>query len=220
MKWIVGFLLVLNAGLFLWATGHRPDSTEFIRPAVNAETMMLLTELAPPSRAPKEQPAAGQTTESPFEPVFCLRIGPFHDTGLAAQAEKELAARSLSFESRTVKAREIRAIRVYLGPFESSSQVQAQKKKLEENGITDFYVKREVGQPDIISLGLFSQSTGAEALAGDLGERGVSVETRAENRLLDPTYWLEFETNRATRVELTSSDWGDKRTRLTEFPCP
>ena len=139
-----------------------------------------------------------------------------HDSG------DRLRELSLPFESLTVKAREIRAYRVYIGPFSNPQAIEVQRLWLSESGVSDHYVKRQVGEKDIISLGLFSQNTGADALVRDLKSKNVSAQTRLEDRTLGSTHWLELRdsnTNRAARAQLSTLDWGDERTKLSEFPC-
>ena len=80
MKWIVGVLVLCNAAMFLWATGHRPESTEFIRPPIAGETMMLLSELTPVQYFPPQQTDGEEPAPAP---PLCLRIGPFHDEKLS-----------------------------------------------------------------------------------------------------------------------------------------
>ena len=81
MKWVFGVLLLCNVGLFLWTYGQRPDSTEFIRPPVSGETMMLLTEIA----AMKSMTSVDSSGEQEMQEPLCLRIGPFFDQKLATK---------------------------------------------------------------------------------------------------------------------------------------
>jgi cell division protein FtsN len=242
MKWIVGVLVLVNAGLFLWATGHKPSTTEFIRPTVNGETMMLLREMLPAqptvvitpvedTRKPEgdklesgERPAEEQQQAALEQtPAICLRIGPFYDDKLAEKTGNRLKAMSLVVSSRTVKAREIRAYRVFLGPFESPSEIDKQRKELTDKGISDHYIKRETGQEDIISLGLFIQKTGAKSLVDQLKKKKVSARTKPEDRVMDSTTWLELkdtDADRNVQTELAAiKTWGDARARLSEYPC-
>ena len=218
MKWVFGILLLCNVGLYLWTYGQRPDSSEFIRPLVNGETMMLLSEMAPA----KSESTVEATGDPPVERAYCLRVGPFYDINLASESGDKLARLSLPFEARSVRAREIRAYRVFLGPFTASAAVQTQRALLNKSGVTDHYVKRQPGEQDIISLGLFTQSTGADALMSELKGKNVSAQIRTEDRMLEATYWLELRDPRAnqkTQSELTGMEWGDERTKLSEFPC-
>ena len=222
MKWIVGVLLLCNAVMFLWATGHRPASTEFIRPPVAGETMMLLSELTPVQPSPEVADQTGGQQPAP-PPPMCLRIGPFNNELLAEQTASRLRTLALKVESRTVNQREIRAYRVYLGPFDTQSAIDAQRQLLDNSGVKDHYVKRASGEKDIISLGLFSQGTGAEALINELGTKNIVAQTRHEDRMLEPTFWLELqdpEANEKNRAELTAvRNWGEESTKLSEYPC-
>lgn len=214
--------MICNAAVFLWATGHRPASTKFIRPPVAGETMMLLSELRPVQSTPTVAEQTGGEEPSPPQPM-CLRIGPFENEKLAKETASRLRTLSLQVESRAVKERKIRTYRVYLGPFDSQSAIDAQRQLLNNNGVQDHYVKRQPGERDIISLGLFSQGTGAEALVGELGAMNITAHTRHEDRTLEPTFWLELqdpEANKKSRAELAAvRNWGDGRTKLSEFPC-
>lgn len=218
MKWVFATLLLCNVGLYLWTYGQRPASTEFIRPPVNGETMMLLSEIAPVKSETPDEIADGQPAEQPY----CLRIGPFFDIAQASESGDRLSKLSIPFEARSVKAREIRAYRVFLGPFPSTEAVQEQRAVLNENDITDHYVKKQSGEEDIISLGLFTQSDGADSLVSQLKAKDITAQIRIEDRLLNSTYWLELrdsQANRKSQSELSVIDWGDERTRVSEFPC-
>lgn len=218
MKWVFGILLLCNVGLYLWTYGQRTDGTESTRPPENGETMKLLSEVTPAANETKAEPSDDQ----PIEQSFCLRIGPFFDINLASESGEKLASLALPFKARSVKARAIRAYRVYLGPFTSSGAAQEQRTLLNENGITDHYVKRQSGEQDIISLGLFIQSDGADALMEQLEAKDIKPHVRTEDRTLEPTYWLELRdsnANRNSESRLDAMEWGDERTKLSEFPC-
>lgn len=242
MKWVVGILLVLNAGLFLWAYGKRPATTDYIRPTVNGETMMLISEMQPAKSTVEITPVKSTTapdgdsaisgeerTEEVQQPVvervspFCLRVGPFYEENQAERTKERLMSMSLVVNSREVQARAIRAYRVYVGPFDTRKELDAQRSELNSKGIRDHYVKRDPGKEDIISLGLFTQKTGANSLIDQLQEKGVIALSETEDRLLDPTYWLELTDSKANRKmhpELSVvKSWGDSRTKLTEYPC-
>lgn len=212
MKWLAGLLLLLNAGLFLWATGHDPDrpTSASAYPVVSAEGMRLLsevnTEKAPPGGGPKR----------------CARIGPFASSALAALAAQKLDAMSLSYIRRTVKAREIRAFRVFLGPFTSEAAIEAQRRLLESGGVEEYYVKRDEDHGSIISLGLFSQRDGAEALRRELADKDIDAKLKTEDRVLESNYWLEISDPAVAREmprELAGASWGEAEARLRRYEC-
>lgn len=179
---------------------------------------MLLSEIA----AVTSMTVGDSTVEQSAQQPLCLRIGPFFDQKLASETGERLKAWSLPFDTRSVKARKIRAHRVYIGPFTSPSEVDTQRKLLTESGVKDHYVKRQAGEQEIVSLGLFTQSDGAEAMMEELKAKNIQAQTRPEDRTLKPTYWLELrdsKANQSAQTQLVSEKWGDERAKLSEFPC-
>ena len=210
-KWVVGVLALVNVALFLWATGHRSVSSaspEDFRQQVNAASMRLLRENAL---------SAAESGKTP-----CFRVGPFYELNAVALASQKLDILKVPYGQRTIKERQLRAYRVFLGPYSTESAIEAQRGLLRENGITDLYLKREPGGTSLISLGLFSQRQGAEDFVRDLTRKRLPAQARAEERVLGPTFWLELEqssANRAAENELRATRWGDPRAKLRPFPC-
>lgn len=212
MKWLAGFLLLLNAALFLWATGHDPGrpASASAYPVVSAESMRLLSEV-------KAQ--AGGSRDNGSQ---CIRIGPFVSSAVLALAAQKLDAMSLGYTRRTVKSREIRAFRVFLGPFQSESAIQTQRRLLESAGVEEFYVKRDDDSGAIVSLGLFSQEDGAEAMRRKLAEAGVDARLRTEERVLAPNFWLEVDDPAVAAdipPELDEASWGEEAARVRRYEC-
>ncbi len=207
MKWVFGMLLVLNVGLYLWATGHRQSGAS-IRPTINFQGMRLIGE-----RGRGADPGADDV---------CYRIGPFADRQESAKAITLLTDLSVRFSELTVSKREVRAYRVYLGPFTDPEQTARQRGMLHDNGISDYYIKRDSVGEEVISLGLFSQRRAAENFVRSLAETGIIAKHRAEDRILGPTYWLEL-TGLHTTADalrgLRDGRWEGDRARLRAFPC-
>lgn len=213
MKWVVGLLCLLNAGLFLWATGFDDGglAPASAYPVVKPENMRLLHELRERRDAAKE----GE--------IRCARIGPFVDSAVASLAAQKLDSLSLSYSRRTVKAREIRAYRVFLGPFETRSAVEARQRRLQAAGVEDFYIKRDEAGAGIISLGLFSQRNGARLLADKLSRLDIEHKIRPEDRTLRPSFWLEINDPAVARnlpAELSEAQWGEQSAELRRYDCP
>lgn len=212
MKWFAGLLCLINAALFLWATGYDPGRTVSASayPVVSAEGMRLLSEVKASAEA-----ASGDKTQ-------CARIGPFVSSAVAALAAQKLDSMSMAYTRRTVKSREIRAFRVYLGPFSTESAITAQRRLLESSGISDFYVKRDEQGGGIISLGLFSQRDGAELLLGKLQGQDIQAKLLPEDRVLKPNYWLEIgdpSVAKGVPVELAQASWGEAGAEIRRYDC-
>lgn len=211
MKWLAGFLLLLNTAMFLWATGHDPGgaSSASAYPVVNAESMRLLDEVR------------SEAAVAPDAERRCLRVGPFSSAAVAAVAAQTLDAMSVEYNRRTVASREIRTFRVFLGPFESQSALDMQRRLLEAAGVEDYYVKRENGG-GIISLGLFSQGDGAEVMRRNLAADGIEARLRTEERVLESNFWLEVNDPAVAGEiprELAQASWGESDARVRRYEC-
>ncbi len=208
MKWFFALLVLANVGMYLWATGHKTSDSPPVRSLVNANGMRLLNEL----------PAARNDRSA----NSCYRIGPFSDESGSIQAGESLNELSVPYTALTIKKREVRAYRVYLGPFNTSEQIERQRNILRSSGINEHYVKSERAAQDLISLGLFSQQARADEFMRELINKDVRAKTRPENRTLGPTYWLELhdvESNQAVLGVLREIQWAGDRARLRVFPC-
>ncbi len=208
MKWFLALLVLANVGMYLWATGHKTTRVSSVLAAVNAESMRLLSEL----------PAARNTRSADS----CYRIGPFSDESGSVKAAETLNELLIPYKALTIKKRDVRAYRVYLGPFSSAEQIERQRNVLRNSGINEHYVKSEPTAQDLISLGLFSQQARADQFMRELIDKDVRAKTRPENRTLGPTYWLELdniESNPGVLGVLRETQWVGDRARLRVFPC-
>ncbi len=208
MKWVFGLLLIANVGLYLWATGHKSAPVSSSRAVVNAEGMRLL----------QEQPLSpGTKNES-----VCYRIGPFEEERGSADAAARLNELFVPYKALKVNKREVRAYRVYLGPYGTPGEIELQRELLRKNGVNEHYVKSESETRDVISLGLFSQKARAEEFRVELSGKSIEAKTRPENRTLGPTYWLELrdiDPQPTVMTALRESRWRDDKARLRVFPC-
>lgn len=208
MKWFFALLVVVNVGVYLWATGHKTSDSSSVRASVNADGMRLLSEL----------PAARGNRSA----RSCYRIGPFFDEGGSTKAVKILNELSVPHTALTIKKREVRAYRVYLGPFNTAEQIARQRDILRSSGINEHYIKSERAAQDLISLGLFSQQARADEFMRQLIKKDVRAKTRPENRTLGPTYWLELhdvESKQGVLGVVRETQWAGDHARLRVFPC-
>ena len=211
MKWVFGFLLVLNVALVLWATGqerHRGSGVPAPLPAVKPANMRLLTEKVQISRD-----AASST---------CMHIGPFEAEINATKAARQLDAKQIAYLSRTIRERKVRAYRVYLGPFDGPSAADAARRQLRSEDVTEYYLFEEAGGDATISLGLFSQQTTAQRYIEELVDKEVMAKWRPEERTLSVSFWLELSDPRSAGVlqdELRAVDWIDPMAQLRSTPC-
>lgn len=202
-------LVLINAALFLWATGFVHSDTAVPREPVALAGMRLLEETRP----------AGVTEPSDAAP--CYRIGPFEGENPAVLASQKLDSLNVPYRRVVVEEREIRAYRVFSGPHTDPAGLQAQRTALAAADVTDFYVIHD-SAGDLISLGLFTQQASAERLKEKLTGQNIDASVRPEDRLVGPIYWLELTdqtANQRAAAELEETSWGDARAQLRPFTC-
>lgn len=209
MKWVVAVLVLVNVLLVLWAVGPGErliGSGPVALAPVNPGSMRLLDPAA-------GVPAGAGTT-------VCIRIGPFYSHAAAAEVQRTVRGMGLEPRRTTVEEREIRAQRVYLGPFASAAELTAARGQLRELSV-DHYVIDDAGQQSL-SLGLFTQTAMAERYLDHLAAQGVQAGLRPEMRSFGPTLWLEVRGLAAgddRRQRLALAPLGDPRARVREVPC-
>ncbi|MDH3689237.1 MAG: SPOR domain-containing protein [Gammaproteobacteria bacterium] len=212
MKWVFGSLLVLNAALVLWATGHRQGSVDGIAqslPAVNPAEMLLLTEKV-------------LLSHSETDSATCVRIGPFALELNAAVAASRLDELGISYTRRAINARHIRAHRVYIGPFQDMNAANQALRELQFQEVEEYYVMNDANSQVAVSLGLFSQQNTAERYIEELASKNVSAHSRVEDLTLGASHWLELhstESPAALQQQLRTVDWAEATAELRNAPC-
>ncbi len=216
MRWMVAILLlllVLNIGLYLWLTGPGkkvadPGAVELS--AINPQSMRLLTD----ADRVADVPAGGVAS-------ICVRIGPFVAIGAAAQARELLDELQLSYRTDTVKARHLRAFRVYVGPYESSDLAEIMRERLRDSDI-EHYMVTEADGTQTFSLGVFSREVTAERYVETVAVKGVEAKIRQKYRELAASEWLEIRdlaVDSGARRRLEVADWNEAHAQLRRIPC-
>ncbi len=215
MKWLVAALAILNGVLLLWALGPKqrldppPPAPQRL---IDAESMALLAERPPPPAAAPGPAAAARV---------CVRIGPFDARDDVERGVRALAELGLTYREQTVAPRQIRAFRVFTGPYAGADALRAARSRLSALGI-EHYAIRDSAQAQSLSLGLFSQQATAQRYVAKLGVQDITAYTREEMRTLDPSYWLEvrdLEEDDERRRGLSEVDWGAAGARARDVPC-
>ena len=222
-KWIFAALVLINLGLWMWASWYKelPVSENSVaRLPIAPEKMRLLDEAGVKLQLRKVPPAANSQLVATAS-SGCFRLGPFPDAELTAKAETKLKEWHLSFIRQTEQTNPITGYRVYLAPFASKQAAERKRKRLTRLGFKDHALILEEGSQNAISLGLFSVQANADSRVRDLAAKGVKAKVRPlrETRTL---YWLDFPAlvPVETVVKLKQTDWGAKEIQVQQKACP
>jgi hypothetical protein len=150
----------------------------------------------PPADVGAEELVAGaaelEAVDEPAAPeMVCRSVGPF-----TSQVESRRAAAMLAETGRVPLQRVTEGevwlgYWVYLAPFDSSEAADEVAQALARALVEDFYIIRSGDLANAISLGVYSQTEGAEARLEEMRERGFPAEITDRYRSA-PVYWLDF----------------------------
>ena len=243
MKWLAGLLLIANVALYLWVGGGGTEWAGAVEPDVNKEGMLLVsearTETGETERSPGANPAAanlanGETVEAAVKPsaadlekpapagagraaLSCYRIGPFRgDAGWLA-ANQWMTAQKFRYTAVRSESREMRAVRVFLGPFDPAVARQMMN-GLKEKGI-DHYANFKAQREVRISLGYFTQEELAEKFIAHLVSQSIKANSRKEYRAIGPFDWMEAAIDTQRRDSLLSRRWPGKGVAVLKVDC-
>lgn len=189
-----------------------PASTELsILPLVDDEETQI------PERMYAEQ----QATE------ICFRVGPFGDEPSMEQASAWMDENEITAETITGNSREIKAIRIFAGPFLRKESLQRyiselKIKKLqfrEMNRELDYYAYGDSETGFLISFGYFHQQELAHKYLNDLQEIGIQAELEPDYETVGPLYWLETVVPFDFIDHFQSRQWADEKVKTAKIEC-
>ena len=209
MKWVVGILLLLNIGIYMWGNWYKP-----VPPSVpmNMGVPINAAKMRPLRPAPTAQ-NAGQAIP------LCVSIGPFSTAAQAARAGALLRQLGIGKSRQELLGSTITSYRVYLPSLASRAAAERQRAELTRLGIKDHYILEEPGRENAISLGLFSIEENAAGLLGRLAERGVKAKQETLYSTRD-TFWVVAEFRAPQWRRLQRQKWPGGGAEVLSRACP
>ena len=178
----------------------------------------------------QELVSIGENTEQDIDPslpigtetaaidLSCYRIGPFK-TPDAWEAELGwMNDQGVPFQSVATESRELRAVRVFLGPYQSRVSAQATVNRLRNTELDHFIYEIEGGQVRI-SLGYFTQEELANKFVSHVKGQGFAAQSQPEYRILGPYNWMEAEIPSTRRNLLLQKEWAEQEVSILEVTC-
>ena len=223
LKWLFAFLLLANAGLWMWnqwiREGSESDSVR-ARPPVAAEKLRLISE--PGVKLDRRGSAPPQPKPKPAE--ACYRVGPFGAQDAAQSGAGLLAGMNVGYERREQTQTVVTGYRVLLAPFPNKQAAERQRTRLTRLGFKDHALAQESGGKYTVSLGVYSVEANAQKRIKELKAKNVTaaVEPISETRA---AYWLEIDRpdggliDEETIDKLRRQDWGSPQIKLTATVC-
>jgi hypothetical protein len=155
---------------------------------------------------------------SPPDDFSCYRVGPFKDRSSWGDARQWAIDQELEFTPVRSESRELRAVRVYIGPFAAISAAQQDVNMLDEKELDYFVYLRDNGEARI-SLGYFTQEELAAKFVDYLSSQNIDAKSQPEYRTLGPYDWMDLRLKSTSRWELLERDWQDEDVKVSERSC-
>lgn len=238
------FLILLFAnilGFFLLGGSDSATQSQYVPvPMSAAKPLQLLSELTPKERAALAQsetaaaqtristpapapvvPAAGSTSAPAAAPV-CASYGPFPGEDAAQSGQERLHKTGAEVSQRLVPGKVKLGYWVYLPSFRSRKEAEAAEKLLKQRSIKDLYIVADEANRNAISLGVYSQRSGAVERRKQI--RKLGYHPLLADRFRDnPNYWLDVQGSAAQLPDAaTFSDLaeGDAVIKRSDTACP
>lgn len=148
----------------------------------------------------------------------CYRIGPFKKDSSWGLAQKWMRDQGVEFEHLTSESRELRAIRVFLGPFVNQSDVNSAVSLLKGKSLDHFVYQVENGSTRV-SLGYFTQEELANKFLNYLQGIKVIAKSQPEYRTLGPFNWMQFNNSGSNLKALQQHQWNEAKVGLSQLDC-
>ena len=197
-------LILANFGILAWHRWYElPEeaSQTVTSSAVGGKPLELATELSPAekkalaasdaqiqSAAPANTTSAAPAAASGA--LACAAYGPFPSDDAVQQGEARLKPLGFQVSQHIVPGKSKLGYWVYLPPFGSKREADLAASLLKRRGVADIYVVTDEANRNAISLGVFSQKSGAEDRQKAMKKLGYRA-LMAERFRDEPRYWLD-----------------------------
>ena len=186
---------------------------------IQASSSAIKQTQAPKSSDQQSTTLASVAATPSLQNWTCYRVGPFKLEDKWKAATTWVEQSGYWFQPIRSESRELRAMRVYVGPFETQAGTRPTIADLKEKELDHFLYTSDDSQVRI-SLGYFTQEELANKYVNYLKGLNVDAKSQPQYRTLGPYDWMDVRVDISDRVKLLSKDWGEKSVALAEKPCP
>ncbi|MGH8372410.1 MAG: SPOR domain-containing protein [Gammaproteobacteria bacterium] len=184
-------------------------------------TALSQTQVAAPPPAPVV-PAAGSVSAPAAAALVCASYGPFPGDDAARTGQHRLQKAGAQVSQRLVPGKVKLGYWVYLPSFRSRKEAEAAEVLLKKRGVKDLYIVADEANRNAISLGVYSQRSGAVERRKQI--RKMGYHPLLADRFRDtPNYWLDAQGSAAQLPAVSVfSDLaeGDTEVKRSDTACP
>lgn len=183
MRILALLLLLANIAVYCWARYVAAPEVTLVSTPVPIHSSE-----APPLALVNES-SQSQSTAS-LEQAQCVSVGPIEDEATAGSLGDRLQAAGLTSTQRIESKDEFAGYWVTVEKFASKAQADKALQQLHDGGISDAYIFTDEATSQVLSLGLFSERSRAEARRGAAAKLGFEASINDRSRQIQ-NYWLD-----------------------------
>jgi hypothetical protein len=194
MRWVLLFLVAVNAGYFSWQMlqgglpgAEKSDVDAAVDSAVDQPRLRLLAEV-PGAAGLNEKAREAQRAASTANARMCWLLGPLPEEVTAKQILMRFQGQGIDARLQELEAVTSLEYLVYTGPYPSRSEALSSLRDMQSKQLDSFVITR--GElTDAISLGLFTSRRQVEQAVAELAELGYAAKSRESERV-ELQHWL------------------------------
>ena len=151
----------------------------------------------------------------------CYRVGPFMHQENYDLAQAVLFNANVDYRKSKRASKESSVFRVFVGPYESESEVNDARLALTRKNVLDHFIRKQSDNNYVISLGIYSSEESADSAIRLFSDKIDAVQKQSENVVLPDSYWLHFSIDDDDRVrqQLSAMDWGELSAKMGLHTC-
>ena len=214
MRILALLLLLANIGVYFWARYVAAPEVTLVSIPVPIHSSDV------PSLALLNESSQSKSVAS-LEQAQCVSVGPIEDEAKAVALAERLQAAGLTSTQRIESNDEFAGYWVTVDKFVTKAQADKALQQLHDGGISDAYVFTDEAPSQVLSLGLFSERSRAEARRDAAAKLGFEASINDRTRKLQ-SYWLDVMLQFAGQTidaEWLKSGEADDIVRLQTKPC-
>jgi len=242
MKWLTALLMIINVAVYLSVGSQSTTMTTVTSDTVNVnkDGMLLLSETHSETISAVSGTEFNEVSLLDIESIigsdkliletnsqstqltmgnklFCYRVGPFKENDTWKSAMQWLDDQGINYNIASQR-RELKAVLVYLGPFENIISANDTVSTLKVKKLNHFIYETDNGEVRI-SLGYFTQETLAKKFIQYLDSIDIDTQSLPEYRKLGPYNWLEVAIIDRNNNSLLSQSWPEKGVSVSQVDC-
>ena len=151
----------------------------------------------------------------------CYRLGPFMHKESYDLAQAVLFNADVEYQKTVRSSQKSNVYRLYLGPYDTSSEVAKVRQELNSKLILDHFSRKLSEGEYMVSLGIYSTQDAADSALRLFQRKLNDIKMRNETILLPDSYWLHFlvDESSAKFSYLRDIDWGENSVKLGPYSC-